>query len=406
MTGAGLAEGWLDSDSERFRARAVLIACGTRPQRLAAATDGAFGGDITYHLERDPDRFTGRPVVVIGGGDSATLDALALAPTASSVVLAHRSSPLTARQDIVAQLRAEPRIEDLAGWELESAHGTDRLEEVVLAHPATGERRTIPAGGLVVKISRDPSTETFRGQLDLDRRGFIVVDGDLRTSCPGVFAAGDVVSGAYWRVASALGQGSLVSRTILHYLQDESQPGDPTAAVAARHDARRRDGASPVGRAGVRPFGARRPDRRAGELQQQSMGSEDTTRDPDISDAVVATAKREIDRLNLGRHRLVQEIDAAVDAALEQPAVAPIATESPGMVLDRLSVLVIRRVRTAAASARDQAFAERLPVLDAQIATLSAAFDFYLEELGAGSRRFVPYEQLKLYAPSALTPEW
>jgi hypothetical protein len=133
---------------------------------------------------------------------------------------------------------------------------------------------------------------------------------------------------------------------------------------------------------------------------------EDTTRDPDISDAVVATAKREIDRLNLGRHRLVQEIDAAVDAALEQPAVAPIATESPGMVLDRLSVLVIRRVRTAAASARDQAFADRLPVLDAQIATLSAAFDFYLEELRAGSRRFVPYEQLKLYAPSALTPEW
>jgi thioredoxin reductase (NADPH) len=79
----------------------------------------------------------------------------------------------------------------------------------------------VPAGGLVVKISRDPCTEIFRGQLDLDRCGFVRTDRELHTSCPGVFAAGDVVSGAYWRVAAAVGQGSLVSRTILRYLQDD-----------------------------------------------------------------------------------------------------------------------------------------------------------------------------------------
>ena len=58
---------------------------------------------------------------------------------------------------------------------------------------------------------------------------------------------------------------------------------------------------------------------------------------------MIANAKREIDRLNIGRHRMVQEIDAAFDASLDQQATAPLATESPGMVLDRLSVLVIRR---------------------------------------------------------------
>jgi thioredoxin reductase (NADPH) len=218
---ADLAAGWLEVGGQRIRGRALLIASGTNPQRLPVAADGAFGGDVTYHVESDPDRFKGRPVVVVGGGDSATLDALFLAPLASSVILAHRSEALTARQDVVAQLRAETRIEDLPGWHVESVRGSDRLEEVVLMHATSGDRRTVAAGGLVVKISRDPCTQPFRDQIDLDRHGFIVVDSELRASQPGVFAAGDVVSGAYWRVSNALGHGSLVSRTILRYLQDE-----------------------------------------------------------------------------------------------------------------------------------------------------------------------------------------
>ena len=222
VSSAGLAEGWIEAEGTRFRSKAVLIASGTVPQRLVAAADGAHGGDVTYHVELDPERFRGRPVVVVGGGDSATLDALALAPIASSVMLVHRSERLTARHDIVAELRNEPRIVDLPGWEVESVNGDERLEEVALVHSATGEHRTVPAGGLVVKISRDPNTGVFRGQIDLDRRGFVVVDGELATSCPGVFAAGDVVSGAYWRVANAMGHGSMVSRSLLRYLQDRA----------------------------------------------------------------------------------------------------------------------------------------------------------------------------------------
>jgi hypothetical protein len=127
---------------------------------------------------------------------------------------------------------------------------------------------------------------------------------------------------------------------------------------------------------------------------------EDVTRDPRASDTTVATAKREIDRLNTGRHSRVQEIDAAIDATLDQSPAAPIATESPGMVLDRLSVLVIRRARTAAASSGDPSYASRLPVIEVQVASLSLGFDSYMQELRAGTRRFVRYEALKLYRPS------
>ena len=128
---------------------------------------------------------------------------------------------------------------------------------------------------------------------------------------------------------------------------------------------------------------------------------EDVTRDPSASDEVVANAKREIDRLNIGRHRLVAQIDAQFAAGLEQSADAPLATESPGMVLDRLSVLIIRRIRTKSATASRPDVSERLPELEARIDALSSAFDSYVEELQAGIRRFLPYEHFKLYMSGA-----
>jgi hypothetical protein len=127
---------------------------------------------------------------------------------------------------------------------------------------------------------------------------------------------------------------------------------------------------------------------------------EDAARDPGASDAQVARAKREIDRLNVSRHRLVEEIDAAIDSVLDQPATAPLATESPGMVLDRLSVVIIRRARTAVASRHDPRIVDRVWAVEAQVGALSAALDSYMDELRAGTKRFVPYQSLKLYGPS------
>ena len=136
------------------------------------------------------------------------------------------------------------------------------------------------------------------------------------------------------------------------------------------------------------------------ELVQSNLAQwelEDVTRDPSASDAVVANAKRGIDRLNIGRHRLVAQIDALIADGLEQSADAPLATESPGMVMDRLSVLIIRRIRTKSATASRSDVSERLPELEARIDALSSAFDSYVEELQVGTRQFLPYEHLKLY---------
>jgi thioredoxin reductase (NADPH) len=219
VTAVHLGERWVEVAGARIGARALVIATGTRHQQLPAAADGAFAGDVTYLLEARPDHFAGRDVVVIGGGDSGTLDALELARAGSKVTLIHRSDALTARHDIVEQVRQEPHIEDLPGWELESLEGRDRLEAVNLVRQSDGQRRRVEARGLVVKIARVPRTDLVRGQLELDRAGAIVVDANLQTSRVGVFAAGDVVSGAYARVSAALGQGSLAARSVLRHLQ-------------------------------------------------------------------------------------------------------------------------------------------------------------------------------------------
>jgi thioredoxin reductase (NADPH) len=196
----------------------IVMATGTSRLVLPAAPDGAYDGDVTYEMESDPTRFFGRAVVVVGGGDSATLDALALARGGSAVMLVHRSEALTARDDILEQVRAEPAIQDLAGWQLESLAGDEHLQEVTVRR-LDGEVRRLSAQGVVVKTGRVPRTQLVDGQLELDRSGAIVVDAELRTSRDGVFAAGDVVSDAYARIAAALGHGAHAARSVLRHLQ-------------------------------------------------------------------------------------------------------------------------------------------------------------------------------------------
>ena len=128
---------------------------------------------------------------------------------------------------------------------------------------------------------------------------------------------------------------------------------------------------------------------------------EDKGRGPGVNDATVAETKRAIDRLNAGRHQLVESIDAAIDQAVTQNASAPLATETPAMAFDRLSVLVIRIHHTERAASEEATeadrYAARLPVLHRQLADLQEAIDRLIEDVRGGTRRFVPYRSLKLY---------
>jgi hypothetical protein len=132
---------------------------------------------------------------------------------------------------------------------------------------------------------------------------------------------------------------------------------------------------------------------------------EDAARSNVGNDHAVAVAKQEIDALNAKRHELVEAIDAALAAGIEQSAEAPPTTESPAMVLDRLSVLVIRISFTEDAAnsqrADRDAYAARLLILHEQLSLLEDALEALFEDVRAGRRRFVPYQSLKLYGSDA-----
>ena len=219
VTRLDLDTGRVDVGKRLFRARTVLVATGSRRRELENLPEGSIGGDVTYLVEPHMARFAGDPMAVVGGGDSAVLDALTLAAAGSPVTLVHRSPGLTARPDLIDRVRSEDRITELAGWTLDKLVGSDRLEGLEVSDRTTGEHRRLEVGGVVLKLGREQQVDLVRDQLELGVRGGIAVDAHLRTSHPRTFAAGDVVEDAYERIATAIGQGALAARTILRYLE-------------------------------------------------------------------------------------------------------------------------------------------------------------------------------------------
>ncbi len=222
VTRVDLGAGLVEAGTHRYRARSILVATGSRRRELDSAPDGSFGGDVTYLVEPYVARFAGLPMAVFGGGDSALLDALELAAAGSPVTLVHRSPRFTARSDVVERVRSEGRITDMAGWTLDRIVGSDRIKGIDIVEPSTGERRQLEVAGVVLKLGRAPCIDLVRDQLDLGTHGGIAVNDDLRTSDPRTFAAGDVVDGAYARIATAIGQGALAARSILNFLESRS----------------------------------------------------------------------------------------------------------------------------------------------------------------------------------------
>ena len=197
---------------ERLHARAVLVASGVRRRRLGVPGEREFEDrGVSYSATRDREALAGRDVIVVGGGDAASENALILASLGGRVTLLARGT-VRARAEFRDRLAREAQVRVREHTRVLAITGDTRVREVRVAGP--GGESTLACEAVVVKVGVEPNTEWCRDALAHDADGFLQVDERLATSRPGVWAAGDVVRPLLPCVPVAAAHGALAVAAI------------------------------------------------------------------------------------------------------------------------------------------------------------------------------------------------
>jgi thioredoxin reductase (NADPH) len=215
-------KGWIVAGGKaEYAAKAVLVTSGAQYRRLGLKNEGRLiGRGVSYCATCDGAFFREAEIAVVGGGDTALMEAVFLTKFASTVHLIHRRDQLRATK--ILQERALENTKIKIHWStvVEEIQGTENVEGIVLKHVQDGRLETLPLKGVFVSIGMDPNNDVARGLLQLNERGEIVVNQRMETSRKGVFAAGDVISSTPHQVATAVGTGVHAAISIGDYLAE------------------------------------------------------------------------------------------------------------------------------------------------------------------------------------------
>jgi thioredoxin reductase (NADPH) len=221
--------------TEVYTCRTLIVATGATARLLGLKAELALmGRGVSTCATCDGYFFRGKPIAVVGGGDSAMEEAIFLSKFASHVTVIHRRDKLRASKIMQDKAFANPKISFL--WDTEVEDVTDTAQGtvtgLVLRGIRTGERSELPVEGLFVAIGHTPNTQLFKGQLDLDANGYIITHDGTRTSVPGVFACGDVQDHVYRQAITAAGSGCMAAIDAEKYLEGLPQHMGEAQAAA------------------------------------------------------------------------------------------------------------------------------------------------------------------------------
>lgn len=208
-------------DGTRYDTKTVIISGGAKHRKLEVpGEDKLAGSGVSYCATCDGAFFRGKEVAVVGGGDVAVEDALFLARLCKKVYVIHRRDSFRAAKTLVSRLQAAENVELIYDSVVKEIQGNFKVESLLLENKKTTEEKTVALDGVFIAVGMLPETKIYEGLVELDAAGYIVADETGITSCPGIFAAGDIRTKALRQVVTAASDGANAVQSVERYLAE------------------------------------------------------------------------------------------------------------------------------------------------------------------------------------------
>lgn len=211
----------IKTETQSLKSQAVIIATGASAMWLNLESEQRLRGrGVSACAVCDGFFFKGKDVIVVGGGDTAMREAQYLSKVCKSVTVVHRRDSLRAQPALVEIVKSKINVKFIWNSQIEEFIGEDKLEKVRLKDIKTGKTSEMPIDGVFVAIGHKPNTDFLEGQLDIDKKGYVILKNGTHTNVSGVFVAGDVADYHYRQAVTAAGAGCKAAFDAEEYLEN------------------------------------------------------------------------------------------------------------------------------------------------------------------------------------------
>ena len=214
------------TDTDKYGSHIVILASGADPKKLGVpGEDEFYGKGVSYCATCDGAFYRGKNVVVIGGGDSAITEGIFLTKYAQTVQIIHRRDEFRATKIYLDDAFSNPKIKVILNTLIESIHGKEKVDGVVIQNVVTKEKKDIPSDGVFIFIGSSPNTGFLGNLLCVDAGCHIETNIHMETVIEGLYAVGDIRKNSYRQIATAIGEGVTAAIAAEHKLAELKASG-------------------------------------------------------------------------------------------------------------------------------------------------------------------------------------